>query len=256
VPEQALHGHLQITPQALAIPHQLQMGHPMCMAVAVAMVVGRWFALADGAECQAPAKHSDTCAPHPSVEEFRGLLLVGVHRPSHIQPQAGHADESEDYPGRGQRTVDWQNGAPTQTRGEVLNGSVRDHLPRHRASGHTGVILLVGAAKVSHTGRRGGCIDIDGFGINLGPGGIHQATNHGSAQQRPRPTPITVAMPVVPPIAPPVVPSMMPSVVPPRPARSVADLGDHRLGLRWDGACQCGSGENGGEMCFHDNPWQ
>jgi hypothetical protein len=45
-------------------------------------------------------------------------------------------------------------------------------------------------------------------------------------------------------------------MVPAWTARAVTDLGDHGLRLRWDGQCKGSGGENGGEICFHDNPWQ
>ena len=53
-----------------------------------------------------------------------------------------------------------------------------------------------------------------------------------------------------------VMPPMAPAMVPARTARAVSDLGDHGLRLRWEGQRKGNSGENGGEMCFHDNPWQ
>jgi hypothetical protein len=61
---------------------------------------------------------------------------------------------------------------------------------------------------------------------------------------------ITVAMAVA------VMPTMAAAMVPARTARAVSDLGDHGLRLRWEGQRAGSSGENGGEICFHDNPWQ
>jgi hypothetical protein len=53
-----------------------------------------------------------------------------------------------------------------------------------------------------------------------------------------------------------VMPPMAPAMVPARTTRAVSDLGDHGLRLRWDGKCAGSSGDDGGEICFHDNPWQ
>jgi hypothetical protein len=51
-----------------------------------------------------------------------------------------------------------------------------------------------------------------------------------------------------------VMPTMAPAMVPARTARAVSDLGDHGLCLRWEGQREGNSGEDGGEICFHDNP--
>ena len=67
---------------------------------------------------------------------------------------------------------------------------------------------------------------------------------------------VAIAVAVMPPIAPAMVPALVPAMVPARTARAVSDLGDHGLCLRWEGQREGNSGEDGGEICFHNNPWQ